>query len=339
MNNSTSCNLYTSVGSAILAAPYAVALVVCLVAAILVCALKLYRKSVYRLALYQVLAASAYATLLLFESLLVLKDDVINEGESFKPLCRTAATLDLYISWTKVLLALCVTIHLFCFAVFHKNLKNFEWVYVAVSLFIPGLIIIPPHATNTFGLSGSWCWIEIWKDNCPETPSLVGSTEGYVLFFAPTMLIVVVEMASMLIMVVVLYRRGRRRAVADEENASFIDDNQNQKALRQLFPLAAYPILYIIFLILPVFYRVYEGPGSIGLTVASGSCPAGWSLSTGITLIAHICVTRRGKRRTAKLRGRNTEDEGMVTMAQEGMTKVHSATSFPAPYESFSAKE
>ena len=317
MNNSSSCNAYSPVGSAIIAVPYGIALVVCLLAMVLVCALKLYRKPVYRLALYQVVAASAYAALILLEPLIFLNNDMVDDPDTFKPLCKTAATLDLYIAWTKVLLALCVTIHLFCFVVFHKNLKKFEVVYIAVSLGIPGMIIIAPHATQTFGLSGSWCWIQGWKDNCPEDPLLVGAIEQYVLWFGSTTLILVVEMAAMITMVIILYRRSQGRSlVADNGKGASVgftcvgDEDQIRKALRQVFPLAVYPVLFSVFSVLPFAYRVYDGPASVGLTVASGSSPAGWSLSVGITLIVHISLAMRGKRRRAKLRQlRNVENE------------------------------
>ena len=328
MNNS-SCNAYSPAGSAIIAVPYGTALVVCLFAVILVCALKLYKKPVYRLALYQVVAALAYAALILFEPLIFLNDDIVNDPDTFRPLCATVATLDLYIAWTKVLLALCVTIHLFCFTVFYKNLKNFEALYVAASLAIPVAIVIVPHTTDSYGLSGSWCWIQSWKDNCPQDPLLAGITEQFVLWFVPTVVILVVEMVAVIVMVIVLCRRAHSRAPA---NVS--DDDQNRKALKQLLPLVAYPILFSVFLILPFVYRVYDGPATLGLTVASGSSPAGWSLSMGITLIVHIYLTRRAKRKRTKQLRCNIEEED-VAVVGESSALMHSTTSFPLPTDSF----
>ena len=54
-----------------------------------------------------------------------------------------------------------VTFHLFCFAVFQKNLKKLEVLYVVTSLLVPAVIAAVPLITNSYGHSpdGAVCYM------------------------------------------------------------------------------------------------------------------------------------------------------------------------------------
>ena len=113
---------------AVLAVANGVSVLVCLLAAILLCCLKLYKKIVYRLALYQVLSALAMA------SVFVMQVVFINYNKSpiiYGRVCTAIGFLGMYTEWTKLLFTMWVTFHLFCFAVLHKNLKKLEVLYMA----------------------------------------------------------------------------------------------------------------------------------------------------------------------------------------------------------------
>ena len=110
-----------------------VSVCVCTLAAILVFVLKLHRKVVYRLSLYQVLASLAFAAV---EVLQIISADR-KKIAAFSLACTVIAALVLYLRWVKLLFTMWVTFHLFCFAVFYKNLKKLEGLYVVTSLLIP----------------------------------------------------------------------------------------------------------------------------------------------------------------------------------------------------------
>ena len=113
----------TSSSHAVIAATNSVSVLVCLLAAILVLVLKLHKKLVYRLALYQVLSS------LLLATVTALQVIFINYNESqtvYLRVCTAVAWFMVYSQWMKLLFTMWVTFHLFCFAVLHKNLQKLE---------------------------------------------------------------------------------------------------------------------------------------------------------------------------------------------------------------------
>ncbi|KAL5509140.1 hypothetical protein EMCRGX_G004450 [Ephydatia muelleri] len=170
MNKSDSLYLYVIGGTNF------ASVLVCLLAAILVLCLKLYRMGVYRLALYQVLASLVFAMGQALQIIFVDYDQNSEEGIRYDPLCTTMGWLVVYTSWVKLLFTMWVTFHVFCFAVLHKNLKKLEVLYVVTSLLVPVVIAAVPLITGTYGQDpniGS-CWIEVknkhsdLQDNTPE---------------------------------------------------------------------------------------------------------------------------------------------------------------------------
>ena len=140
MNNSSSDNsfqiLFTATNGA--------SVLVCVVATILLLALHLYTKVVYRLALYQVLAALAFATVQTLQVVFVNYDVHV---------CVAMGWLTLCTLWTKLVSTCWATFHLFCFAVLHKNLKKLEVLYVVTSLLVPAGVASVPLISDTYGRS------------------------------------------------------------------------------------------------------------------------------------------------------------------------------------------
>ena len=91
----------------------------CALAAILVAALQLYKKAVYRLALYQVLSSLALASLEMFQFIYVNYDE---NPAAYDKVCATFGWLMYYSQWSKLLFTGWVTLHVFCFGAFQKDL-------------------------------------------------------------------------------------------------------------------------------------------------------------------------------------------------------------------------
>ena len=119
-----------------------ISVLVCQIATALVFGLKLHRKIVYRLALYQVLSASAFSTI---ETLQIIFINYDKSPAVYGRLCTAFGWFTLYTQWVKVLFTVCLTVHLFCFGVLYKNLKKFEKLYIVTSLFVPILIAMVYH--------------------------------------------------------------------------------------------------------------------------------------------------------------------------------------------------
>ena len=264
-----------------------ISVLVCFAALVLVCALRLYKVAVYRLSLYQVLTALAFS---IVSTIQVMMVDYDTDVDVYSRVCIVMAYAFTCIALSKLMFSLWVTFHLVSFAVCQKNLKRLEVLYVMSSLVIPALVAVVPFTTDTYGLSGSWCWIETWKGNCPNETSLEGVIEQFSLWLGPAMFTLLASSTAMVVMVIVLAYRVLHRL----EYMSVSDRNQYWTALKQLLPLAAYPILFCIFFV-PVFVQRVSDAATdhpnYWLTLISGLSTAAWGLVNGLTLLIHISVS------------------------------------------------
>ena len=286
MVNSSGVN--TSISNhAVLAVANGVSVLVCLLAAILLCCLKLYKKLVYRLALYQVLSALVLASVGAMQVVFINYDEL---PTIYRRLCTAIGFLVVYTEWTKLLFTMWVTFHLFCFAVLHKNLKKLEVLYVVTSLLVPALIAIVPLVTHAYGLNsdGNICYI--------YANTSVAFIERLALWDGPAMLMLIAASTAMVVMVTKLTSQVRRRS----KYKPITDGDQFTKALKQVLPLVAFPVLFFIFEI-PVFiFHVYTTQHSTpkeGMYIADVVCFALWSASSGATVLIHMSVVRICSRR------------------------------------------
>ena len=160
-NNST---IHIAIGAA-----NSVSVLICLLAAVLVFGLQLYTKVVYRLALYQVLASLALATVAVLQTIFI---NYSKNPQVYGRVCRVIGYLDLYSEWTKLLFTMWVTFHLFCFVVLHKNQKKLEVLYIVTSLLVPALIAAIPLVTQTYGLSSGGAMCYIYKNDSDASKNL-----------------------------------------------------------------------------------------------------------------------------------------------------------------------
>ena len=262
-----------------------VSVLVCLLAAILVIILKLYKKVVYRLALYQVLASLILATVTALQSVLA----IVNYSKVFHGrVCVAMGYLTLYSNWMKLLFTMWVTFHLFCFAVLHKNLKKLEVLYVVTSLLIPAVIACVPLITKTYGrnLNGAYCYIYAEDDSTSSA-----SIERFALWDGPAVIILLAASTAMVVMVIKLTGRVCLRSKYEP----ITDGDQFWKALKQLLPLAAFPILFLMLEIPLVIFHVYATQSSTpneALQISSIVFLSLWGMASGGTLLIHICVVR-----------------------------------------------
>ena len=139
-----------------------VSVLVCLLAAILVLRLKLYKKTRVPIdSLSSTVASSTAMVVMVIRDMVIwpvmcIGDTFINYDDSpniYGRICTVFGFLTLYTEWMKLLFTMWVTFHLFCFAVLHKNLKKLEVLYVVTSLLVPALIAAFPLITHTYGLN------------------------------------------------------------------------------------------------------------------------------------------------------------------------------------------
>ena len=307
-----------------------VAFVVCLAAAILVFALRLHVKIVYRLSLYQVLAGIAVATA---ETLEIVFLNYDKSSQVYARLCIAIGFFVLYTQWMKVFFTMWVTFHLFCFAVLHKNLKKLEALYVVTSLLVPALFAIIPLITHTYHDSALGCYINKYNNTVTDE---VAEIERLALWDVPAMVILFAVSTAMVAMVIQLtYRVCLRR-----KSEPITDADQFWKALKQLLPLAAFPIVFFVFVIPGLIRGMYL---STNTTVNESAlftvvvCIAMWGMASGASLIIHISVARlyckNKRKRPLDVNSnyhtiKNTMDEPVVNV------NMSSVTYFSLPEES-----
>ena len=291
-DTNSSCDDFSKIPLVILVSTNGIACFVCLMAAILVFIMKLHNKPIYRLALYQVLAGLALAAAFLGQIFLIKHSKLSTEdADGYENLCVAFAFLLLYAEWVKLVLTVWLTVHIFCFAVFLKNLKKFEPLYVVTSLLVPAGIALVPLLTKTYGLAGSWCWIADWKNNCDANPLVEGATEQFALWYGPAMVLLGLSATAMITMVTVMACR-----ICMHSTTTFARDN-NWKALKQLLPLAIYPMLFLFFITTPFINRLYGIWHSVpqktryDLSISHAVSAACWNLSTGLVFVVHVVAT------------------------------------------------
>ena len=308
-----------------------ISLPVCALAAILVLRFKLYRKPVYRLALYQVLASLVIAVIQLLEIIFVKyqKNPWPWPDANACRLCVAMAWLQLYSFWLKIMFTVWVTFHLFCFAVYHKNMKKLEVLYIITSLTVPQLVSAVPLVTHTYGFSPvDGCYIPVYEQNYTFKLK-VSIAEKFALLNVPAIIILLLSSVTMIVMVVKLCWRSRYEPIAS--------GNQFCQALKQVIPLAAFPILFFIFIIPVVVFDIYYSfltpvPNK-GLVFTLYISITFWSLSSGVTLLVHICMARLPTyfKKRKKKKERSSQFGTFGPTVEESVTHDNSATSFSLP--------
>ena len=259
-----------------------VSLFVCLLAAILVLCLKLYKKFVYRIALYQVLSAMAAAFVQILQVLFINYE----KSPNYRDFCTAIGFLVLYTIWVKLLFSFWVTFHLFCFAVLHKNCTQCEWIHVVTSLLVPMAIAIVPLITKSYGISpdGNICYV------------YANTTDAYIerlaLWDGPAIVLLITTSVAMVVLVIKLIMQYNWRSKYEP----ITDGDQFWNTLKQLLPLAAFPILFFIFEI-PVFlYHIYTTQHSTpnkGMFYANVVSFSLMSFFSGLLLLVNICLVQK----------------------------------------------
>ena len=277
-NTVTSATLaYSSIGC--------VTILICSTALVKLLRTKLYTKLIYRLASYSVLSALADGIVGSVQLVLVFDRKTVIGG-----FCVAVGFLHQYVVMVKLMFSIWVTFHIFSYAIFYKDLKRLEVMYVVTSLLLPLVLAIVPLATRTYGLAGSWCWIKSQVGDCSgQNDTLVnGVVEQFVLLYIPGIIALLAESVAVVTIVAVVCYRKKRNTLLDK-------GAMQSRVLRAMLPLVAYPIAYCV-LFLPAFaYRAHTQlmatPHVNFLIIAAISIQL-WSLAAGLSLWFHIGVVR-----------------------------------------------
>ena len=315
-----------------------VSMLCCLTAVLMVVVLRLYKKFVYRLALYQVSAALFFSFAL---SIQLMAYNYDSKSEYSTRSCEAVGFLMQFSIWVKVMFTACLTFHLFFLVVFFKNFQKLEVFYILFAVFFPLLHSWIPFTTNSFGMSDAWCWIRGWKDNCARSKSAPGLIEQFALCYGPFYLIALLDALAIVVMVVVLLRRAffkkrisLRKVVNDDVPLLASRKDQKKEAVRQLLPLLIYPILFLLMIGFGLVDRVYAAIAktvSFPLTIIHAVLGFSWPCFAGLALILHLCSLKEWKKRSAVSRnGRQDSPRHVHQVNVEAITATTTWHNVPA---------
>lgn len=324
VNNS--CGAYDNLATIIYASVGGTSVFVCLMAIILVFASGLYTQLIYRLALYQASSSLAFGLSCVLQLTYKYYNDDVN---IYSKVCVSLGWFTQFTCSLKLLFSMWMTSHLFLYAVCYRNVKKLEPWFAAGIVVLSFLVSSVPFATHSYGPSGSWCWIENLGGNSCSI-QLAGVVEQFALWYGLALVVLLAQCAAIVVMICVVMVRVYR--IKRYHLLSSGSTRQYYNLLKQLFPLVSYPLLFTLLITPPFFNRVYEAfrhSGNRGLLLANACIAPAWSLSAGITLIAHVsivlCCTR-----VSRSERTSVETEGSVTV---GATSSCSSTYFVIPSE------
>ena len=143
--------------------------------------------------------------------------------------------------------------------------------------------------------------------------------------------------AAMVVMVIRLAHRVCWRSTL----MAITDGGQYWRALKQLLPLVAFPILFFIFVLPVVMYdqAIVRTSDEAQALIPTFLIPL-WSMASGVTLIVHIAVAllctcnKKTAARWSVMR-KNTRDENVARILETYKTDANSTTNFVPPMSSF----
>ena len=194
----------------------AVSVVVCLVAMVLILAMRLHTKLVYRLTLYQIITILLVMVIwVVYLALLFATPRVV----------KYAVEVVLkFFAYTYQLLSTWIVVHLFALTVWHKSLDRLEPLYLASS-FLTSLVISVISLALVFVGSS-----ETNSPHCVVYHMLMVINE---IGFALITLLVVVNFSSVIIIGLVLCNRAYHKRNGDAS----LYDKQHKKVLYEMLPL------------------------------------------------------------------------------------------------------
>ena len=278
-----------------------VSTLICASAVVLVFAYGLYKKLVYRLALYQVLGS------LMHSVLLTLQLAFLKYGNAWSAMFGCGLPLQQFALDQTPGSHLGDVLPVFI----RRLLQELQEVKLEIPLGV-ALVIIPfaisavSFGTRSYGQTPPlWCWI--LQYNSTDSAGLVNRLGmQLILWLIPATALLVVATVVVVLTVSVLLTRIYRELRSD----NIVAMGPRKRALKQMCPLMAYPVAFVVLLLFPLTFAVLGDidPKSSALStltyLTAVSIPL-WSISSGVTLLVVIlCYRYAGRTGKRKARPR-----------------------------------
>ncbi|XP_064389922.1 uncharacterized protein LOC135337848 [Halichondria panicea] len=235
------------------------ATVTCIAATLLILCAKAYKRFVYRLVLYFMIAVMFQAISLILEQTPIIHnkpDSQVEVRNGWDVPCSIFAFLDQIALWIGNFVVLWIFLYLLhlVWNLYHlKLVQQSQKISKGEIIALFAIFILPltfnwiPFATNMYGLSGLWCWIKETENGCTSDPT-IGLVLIFTLFYGPLMFLMVFGFASLLVIVVALCKRWK--------SVQGLVRQRYTKGIKEIVFVMMYPILYNLICIFLVVNRI-----------------------------------------------------------------------------------
>ena len=265
-DNQTLCNNYTSADFQTIRTTKLVvsslAVVACLVAIFLVVLGKSYRRFVYRLVLYFMIAVLLEALSLIVEQIPVekLPNHTVDVRKGWESACSTFAFFDQVSHWIGNIVILWIFLYLLRLAWrlyrlevgnddsdLYQKVSKAEITGLALMFLVPLSFNWIPFALNMYGLSGLWCWLKMAENGCNGDQTL-GLTLIFVMFYGPLMFLMLFGFVSLGVIVAALCSHWNK--------VKGMVKKRYMRGIQEIALVMIYPIVYNLICILLVTNRI-----------------------------------------------------------------------------------
>ena len=281
----------------------AVSALMCILAIALIVRLRMYKSLTNRIVLYLLVAVLFYCLTTVFGISALWHN--YWKGEHYK-LCVVEGFLNGYSSLVLFFSTLMVTLHLTIMVLFTSSYEKItkrtcctctilDAFYLLFSWILSLIIAWIPFVHNNYGLSGLWCWIRMYNDNCSWNEK--GMLEVYGTDYGELILGLSLNNFVLFVVVVTLCKRSCYNTFSLEY----------RKVLKQILPLIIFPIIYqvlnLIALINHIYQSVKSGKYLKGLFFAHGVTNSGWGFFAGLFIIIYLLTLSEFRNKVMKCIG------------------------------------
>ena len=278
----------------------AVSALMCILAIALFVLFRMYKSLTNRIVLYLLVAVLFYCLTNVFQ----ISSLWLNQwkGEHDK-LCVVDGFLNGYSELVMLFSTLMVTLHLtimvFFASFYEKTTKHtcctctiLDAFYLLFSWILPLIIAWIPFVHNNYGLSGLWCWIRLYNDDCSLNKE--GMREVYGTFYGELVIGLSLNSFVLVVVVVTLCKRSHSNTIP----------LKYRKALKQTLPLIIFSIIYeglsLIALINRIYQSVKSGKYLKGLFFAYAVTASGWGFFGGLFVIIYLLTLSEFRNKVMK---------------------------------------
>ena len=247
--------------------------------------LKLYRRFPHRLGMY-IVCSSMLSSIVRILQLASLAD---------LDACKVIGAFRQYCSSLDLLFTVWFTFHFFFLAVLQRNFEQLECFACLFSILFPLIIVWIPYVFDAYGFSLGWCGITSSK--CHTVPTLILQVS---LWYGPLIILQNLNAIAIIITIVVLaYRSCFLNKTGENEPLNSISQRNalsNKKALKELLPLLAYPVIFYILTVFPIVDRIYHfiyEEINFYLVLIHAVTTGLWGLNCCIAQLIHILLNKR----------------------------------------------